>query len=160
MNTNLFLFIGPIIFSFYLIYLAIKALDKIDRIQKKGIHKQAKVTRIREEDNSSEDDDGYVINSFTYYYTVNFNDKNGREIEKEIEFGINKKPNRNPPFSIGIIYYIDENKNIDIILKNSKRTNLEFYSLLGIGIFILSFIAYNYDGQIDIILEFINNLLK
>ncbi|RCS28289.1 hypothetical protein DUT90_01530 [Polaribacter sp. WD7] len=83
-------FIFPVFFGFYLIYKAIKVLDEIIRIKKNGVKKQAKVIKIREERSSQIDDDGYG-SSVTYYYTVNFKDKNGREIEKEIKFGLNKK---------------------------------------------------------------------
>lgn len=153
-------FIAPIILGFFIIYLAIKTLDKIDRVKKNGLKKQARVIKIRESKTISDSDDGYFINGeYTYYYTVNFRDKNGREIEKEIEYGVNKKPNRNPPFSIGIIYYIDENKNIEIILENSKRTKLKFYYLLTVGIFILSYVAYNYDDQIDLIIDILKKYI-
>ena len=139
-----------------MIYKAIKALDKIDRIKKIGVKKQARVIKIREEISPSMDEDD--VSSTTYYLTVNFKDKNGREIEKEIEFGINKKPKRNSPFSIGIIYNIDENKNKDIILENSKKTILDGYFLLSIGILFLGIVIYNYEGQINTIIEFIKNL--
>tara|TARA_R110002051_G_scaffold160026_1_gene231491 strand:+ start:240 stop:662 length:423 start_codon:yes stop_codon:yes gene_type:complete len=140
-----------------MIYKAIKVLDTIDKVKKHGIKNQARVINIREETDSKNDD---YASSTTYYYTVNFNDKNGRNIEKEIEFGIDKRPTRNPPFSIGIIYYIDENKNIDIIIGNSKKTILSGYFLLLVGLFFLSMLIYNYNGEIDKILEFINNLFK
>ena len=100
------------------------------------------------------------VSSSTYYYTVNFKDKNGREIEKEIEFDITKKPKSNPPFSIDIIYRVDENKKIDIILENSKKTIFDGYFLLSVGLAFLGFIIYNYDNQINIIIEFLNNLFK
>ena len=139
-----------------MIYKAIKTLDKIDRIKKIGLKKQARVIKIREEISPSMDEDD--LSSITYYLTVNFKDKNGREIEKEIEFGLNKKPKRNPPFSVGIIYNINENKNIDIILENSKKTILDVYFLLSIGILFLGVVIYNYDNQIDTIIEFIKNI--
>ena len=152
----LFQFITPIIFAFFIIYLAIKALDKINRVKNFGLKKQARVINIREELSPQMDD--HFENSPTYYFTVSFKDRNGRIIEQEIEFGIHKKPNRHPPFSIGIIYYIDENKKIEIILENNKRTKLEFYSLLSVGILILSFVAYNYNDQIDLIIDILINI--
>ena len=152
-------FIFPVFFGFYLIYKAIKVLDEIIRIKKNGVKKQAKVIKIREERSSQIDDDGYG-SSVTYYYTVNFKDKNGREIEKEIKFGLNKKNKRNPPFLIGILYYIDENKNIDITFENSRKIILDGLFLLIIGLFFLGFISYNYNGQIDIIIAFFKNVFE
>ncbi|WP_298881215.1 hypothetical protein [uncultured Polaribacter sp.] len=151
-------FILTTIFSFYMIYKAIINLDKIYNVKKNGIRKQAKVIKIREEISHQMDEDD--VSSSTYYYTVNFKDKNGREIEKEIEFDITKKPKSNPPFSIDIIYRVDENKKIDIILENSKKTIFDGYFLLSVGLAFLGFIIYNYDNQINIIIEFLNNLFK
>ena len=156
-------FILTTIFSFYMVYKAIINLDKIYNVKNNGIRKQARVIKIREENNynNSDEDQGYIINGkFTYFYTVNFKDKNGREIEKEIEFGNNKKPKKNPPFSIDIIYKIDENKKIDIILENNKKTIFDGYFLLSVGLAFLGFVIYNYDNQINIILEFLTNLFK
>ncbi|PWG05281.1 hypothetical protein [Polaribacter aquimarinus] len=151
-------FILPIFFGFYMIYKSIKVLDKIDRLKKNGIRKQARVIKIREEIGSQIDDN--YGSSRTYYYTVNFKNKNGREIEKEIEFGLNKKPKRNPPFSISILYNINKNKDIDITFENSRRIILDGFLLLFIGLLFLGIVLYNYNGQINIILDFIKNILK
>ncbi|WP_339884180.1 hypothetical protein [Polaribacter vadi] len=160
--SSIFFYIA-IVFGFYFIYKAIKSLDKINRLKNEGIKKRAKVIKIREEENSNDGEENtYIINhsEVNYYHTVRFNDKNGSEIEKELEFPTTKNPNKNPPFDVDIIYSIDENKNIDIILENNKGRNFTFYFVLSIGIIFLITAAYNYDGQIDLILKFINNLFK
>ena len=159
-------FILPILLGFFVIYKSIMAIDKIDIVKKKGIKTRAKVIKIREEkiknDFGDEDTGGYLINhsEVNYFFTVTFNDKNGRIIEKELEFPTTKNPNRNPPFDRDIIYLINENKSIDIILENNKGRGFTLYFILLIGFIFLFFAAYNYDGQIDIILEFIKNLFK
>ena len=62
--------------GFYLIFKAIKALDKIYFINKHGIKAKARVINIREK--KSTDNDG--AESFEYYYKVKFIDNRGREI--------------------------------------------------------------------------------
>lgn len=144
-------FILPIVIGFYLIYKAISSLDKVDRVKKNGIRTRAKVLKIRKEksDNYNDDEEtAYLINNseINYYLTVKFKDKKGREFEKELEFPTTKVPNRNLPFDTDVIYFVNDSKNLDVILENNKGRNSTFYFILIIGIIFLFAAAYNYDG--------------
>ena len=91
----IFQIIIPALLGFYLIYKSTIAIEKIDRIKKKGTRKRAKVIKIRESksDNSSDfETDGYDLNhdKINYFFTIKFNDKNGCSIEKELEFSTSK----------------------------------------------------------------------
>ncbi|WP_146106879.1 hypothetical protein [Polaribacter porphyrae] len=141
-----------------MIYKAISVLDKVNIIKKRGIRKRGKVLKIRKEVNSYYDEDGGT--SILYYYTVSFKTNRGKLIEKEIEFGVKKKPNRNPPFDVDIIYFEDEKNNLNVILENNKSTIFDGFFLLFVGIFFLCILIYNYDGELDIIISFIKNLIK
>ena len=153
---NSIIFIIATLSGFYSIFKAIKALDKIYFINKHGIKAKARVINIREK--KSTDNDG--AESFEYYYKVKFIDNRGREIEREVKFGVKKNSIKNPPFSVNIIYIKNENNEVDVILERNEGRNLSFYVNFIVGIGILSYVAYNYDGQFDIILNFINNLFK
>ena len=139
--------------GFYSIYKAIKSLDKIYHINKYGIKASAKVTNIREEKNTDSDGD----TTYTYYYFVTFIDNRGKTIEKEIEFPVTKKPKRNPPFSKNILYSSDDNNNLSIILEKNEGRNTRFILSLIIGIGMLAYVTLNYNGEFDIIINYIEN---
>ncbi len=161
---NVISFLGLTSFGFYSIYTAIKSLDKIDLFYKEGTRKEALVTKIREVETKIDntfDEDDFVINheKINYFYTVKFIDKRGREIEQELEFSTTENQKRNPPFNISIIYKSNKNQETEIILETNKSRR-NFYFLFIMGLIFLFNAAYNYDGEIEIIFNFINNLLQ
>ena len=158
-------FLGLTTFGFYYVFRAIKSLDKIDLIFRNGIKKEALVTNIREVKTRIDNDldnNSFVINhdEINYFYTVKFIDKRGNQVEQELEFPITKNPKRNPPFNENIIYNYNKNQKIDIILEINKSRNRNFYFSLIIGLVFLFCAAYNYNGEIDTIFNFLNNLLQ
>ena len=153
---NSIFFIIATLSGFYSIYKAIIALDRIYFIHKHGIKAKATVFYIRE--SKSTDADG--TSSFEYFYNLRFIDNRGHKIEKEAKFGVKKSALKSPPFSVNIMYHKDKNNNIDILLEKNNGRNLGFYLNFIFGIGILSYVVYNYDGELDIIFKFINNLFK
>ena len=153
---NILFFIIGTFAGFYSIYKAVTSLDKIYAINKNGIKAKASVIEIREKKQTDSDGD----TSYLYYYTVKFRDNRGKEVTEEIDFPVNNKSLRTPPFDVDIIYRRKENQEFDIILETNNGRNTGFYISLITGIAVLSYVIYTYDGQIDIILEFINNLFK
>lgn len=151
----------PTALGFYILFKAIKALDKINTLKKKGTIKKALVTEIREEiNNSGYDEDGFDTTNYQYFYTVKFNDKRGRQIIQEIEFSVSKKPKKIPPFSMNIVYNYDDNREITIIPEDTDRINYEFYTTLFFGFLCLIIATLNYNGEINLLLDYLENLLK
>lgn len=162
MNSILNFFL-PISIGFYLIYISIKSLDNILNIKKNGYKTRAKVIEIREVSNHDDSDKeiSYQINNKNnYYYTVKFNDKRGREIIQELKYPVLNKPNRNPVFEIDILYISKRNEVKEIILVENKGRNSTFYFTFMIGLVLLVLAISNYNGEIDLILDFINNIFN
>ena len=153
---NIIIFIVAIFSGFLAIYKAINSLDKIYSLTKYGIKAKASVIRIRQVENTDSDGDS----TYEYFYLVNFIDNIGKEIESEIKFSVKTKPKKRIPFTTSIFYIINDNKEYDIILEKNKDRNNGFYINLIIGLGILSYVVYSYNGQVELILEFINNLFK
>ena len=142
--------------GFFSIFKSIKSLDKIYHIDKNGKRANATVINIREK--KSTDSDGH--STFSYYYLVSFLDNRGKKIEHEIEFPINEKNNRKPPFSTTIKYSKDKKDNYSVILENNKGRNSSFIFSLVLGIGMLTYVVFNYNGEFDIIINYMENLFK
>ena len=142
--------------GFYFIFKSIKSIDKIYSITRNGYRTKAIVTSINEKKNTDGDGD----TTYTYFYFVKFRDKRGKEIEKKIDFPITNRGKRNPPFSISIIYVVDDNNNYSVILKNNKGRNSSFYFSLIIGFGFLTYVILKQDGEFEIIINFFKKIIK
>lgn len=152
---SIFIFLATIS-GFYYIFKSVKSLDKIYSITKNGYRTNAIVTKIKEKKNTDSDGD----TSYTYCYFVKFRDKRGKEIEKEIDFPITKRDKRNTPFSISIIYKIDDENNYNVILKNNKGRNSSFYFSFIIGLGFLAYVILKQDDEFEIIINFFKKIIK
>ena len=60
-------------------------------------------------------------------------------------------------FSKNILYSSDDNNNLSIILEKNEGRNTRFILSLIIGIGMLAYVTLNYNGEFDIIINYIEN---
>ena len=144
--------IGPSVFAFILLALAIFIIDRDYRVKKNG--KKARGTVIDIEEEVSRDSDGETT---LYHLLIKFKNSKGNEIIKRSDFSSSIPTSRKPPYKIPIFYLKEDNDYIIVLAKNNIKM-IFAYTLLTLAILILTFVLLYASDKLETIQNYILNI--